>query len=97
MVKVIKKTLDFNKQQKGKGLPLDLSRIATVFDRTRLRILTKTSKTNDAFLIESLQAALSAQWPVVAWLVEVACGPASNLRCQDPHLLWQFVAIEIHL
>ena len=46
VVKVIKKTLDFNKQQKGKGLPLDLSRIATVFDRTRLRILTKTSKTN---------------------------------------------------
>ena len=43
LVNIVEKILDFNKQQKGKGLPSDLApvvRVAKVSDRKRIKILT---------------------------------------------------------
>ena len=39
IVDVVEKTLDFNEQQKGKGLPSDLTRVAHVSDRKHIKIL----------------------------------------------------------
>ena len=44
MINTVKKSLDYNKQERGKGLPLDLVRVAKfcdskVFDQTQLKIL----------------------------------------------------------
>ena len=40
IVDIAEKTLDFNKQQKGKGLPSNLARVAHVSDRKHIKILT---------------------------------------------------------
>ena len=40
IVDVVEKILDFNKQQKSKGRPSDLARVAKVSDRPHIKILT---------------------------------------------------------
>ena len=40
VVNIVEENLDFDKQQQGNGLPLDLARIARAFDRTQPKILT---------------------------------------------------------
>ena len=40
IVDVVEKILDFNKQQKSKGRPSDLARVAKVSDRPHMKILT---------------------------------------------------------
>ena len=40
IVDVVEKILDFNKQQRSKGRPSDLARVAKVSDRPHIKILT---------------------------------------------------------
>ena len=53
IVDIVEKILDFNKQQKSKGRPSDLARVAKVSDRPHIKILTPKQ------MLQRLQKALT--------------------------------------
>ena len=53
IIKIIKKTLNFNRQEEGIGLPLDMTRKIKVFHHLSLQIL--TSKQNVSKIVNSFR------------------------------------------